>query len=213
MMPRTEAEFRRLIDEVAIDYHIAADARPAPFTGVMPDVMLQQRQELAALAAFIVKNDIKTYLEIGFWTGRLCRFLREYTTIETVFGADLLHATHDGHRLHVPPGSVVFVGDSTSPEFVRWRTSIGHVDFVMIDGDHSYEGCRADWEIANEQSCDFVGFHDTSPHYDHTDGVTRVWREIVQDTSPDRIHDLARPFDERNMDISVCGIGVVDVRP
>ena len=209
-MRRTEAEFRALIDELNVG---VADARPDPDTGKMPDVMLQQRQELAALCAFMVEHNVKSYLEIGFWTGQLTAFLREHTTIETVYGADLLLATHDGNRLHLPHGSVVFVGSSTSEAFKAWRDTLGHVDFVMIDGDHSYEGCREDWLIAQTFPSHYVGFHDTSPWYDHTEGVTRVWNEVTATMPADRVHDLARPFDERGLEYSVCGIGVVDVRP
>jgi hypothetical protein len=219
-MSRDETYFRKLID--SLDVVFVGDCRPFdlelhgaadPESGARPDVMLQQRQELAALCAFIEANDVKSFLEIGFWTGRLSAFLREHTCIERVYGADLMLAANEGHALHMPHGSVIFVGDSSSPDFVKWRAEIGHVDMVFIDGDHSFDGCMNDWKNAVNSECRFIGVHDIADHYPYTAEVTDAWREIVEECGgwdEWEVHDLSRPFDELDFGKSIAGIGIVD---
>ena len=51
-------------------------------------------------------------------------------------------------------------GDSHSAETVEKVRALGPYDFVMIDGDHSLEGCRADWDNYGNMGR-IVVFHDT----------------------------------------------------
>ena len=48
-------------------------------------------------------------------------------------------------------------------------------DLVLIDGDHSEEGCRRDFEAVREHAR-MVAFHDINePHYP---GVRAVWESV-----------------------------------
>ena len=67
-----------------------------------------------------------------------------------------------------------FKGDSKSPEAISFAEEHGPFDFVFIDGDHSYEGAKADWENYGRMA-KIVGFHDIAhPHHD----VSKLWAEI-----------------------------------
>ena len=50
------------------------------------------------------------------------------------------------------------------------------VDFLFIDGDHTYEGVRSDYEMYSKlvKKNGFIAFHDTI----YAEGVARFWNEI-----------------------------------
>lgn len=57
------------------------------------------------------------------------------------------------------------------------------VDFLFIDGDHTYDGVRADFEMYSPFVSDggIVAFHDIADHPpDAGCEVSRYWKEIKQ---------------------------------
>jgi predicted O-methyltransferase YrrM len=78
----------------------------------------------------------------------------------------------------------VIKGDSKSPEVVDQVKSIcPHIDFLFIDGDHSYEGSRADFESYGPlvRPGGVIAFHDLIPPKDRPRiQVGRLFREIQQ---------------------------------
>jgi hypothetical protein len=70
-----------------------------------------------------------------------------------------------------------FHGDSKSPRAIEFAQSMAPFDFIFIDGDHSYEGVKSDWENYG-QMAKMVGFHDIAhPHHE----VSSLWAEIKND--------------------------------
>jgi len=63
---------------------------------------------------------------------------------------------------------------------VRGITDGRPVDFLFIDGDHSYEGVKRDFELWSPlvRSGGMIAFHDMRP--DHPDGVPRLWAELKE---------------------------------
>jgi hypothetical protein len=70
-------------------------------------------------------------------------------------------------------------------------------DFGFIDGDHSYEGVKADWENYGPM-CKIVGFHDIAGQ---VAGCVRFWNELKASVKY-RIEEFLAP--ETHM-----GIGIV----
>ena len=73
-----------------------------------------------------------------------------------------------GHRVEL------FIADSHAADTVAKVKALGPYDFGFIDGDHSYEGVKADWDNYGPM-CKTVGFHDIAGP---VEGCTRFWKEL-----------------------------------
>jgi hypothetical protein len=73
---------------------------------------------------------------------------------------------------------MMFADSHKEPSFKRAINWFGKTDFLFIDGDHSYDGVKADWElfknIVNEDG--YIAFHDVVGNT--TPGVVKFWNEI-----------------------------------
>ena len=174
-------------------------------TGVpLQDVTLQCREELIGLCEFIDRNAIRSYLEIGVWTGRLTTVLNEIFNFDLVAGCDLGFAESLGLDIRLPFGTKFFHGDSHSDAFVAWRHDLGHIDLVMIDGDHSYGSVSLDWAINRAFSHRFIAFHDITGTDPNCIGVKKLWNEIGGEKST-----IIKPNRELGLAYSTMGIGIV----
>lgn len=142
------------------------------------DALLQNRDEVVLLCEWIEHRGIRSYLEIGIWTGRLLSVLHRLFAFEKVAGCDLGSARALGLPVHVPAGAELLRADSHSREYLAWRERIGAFDLVLLDGDHSYEGVRRDFEINRALPHRFLAFHDIANSHPHLEGVRRLWGEL-----------------------------------
>ena len=79
---------------------------------------------------------------------------------------------------------------------------MGHIDLVMIDGDHSYTGCKLDYEINRHFPHRFLAFHDiVNPHPQIQ--VDDVWNELEGHKV-----SFVEPHKEIEQDHSTMGIGI-----
>ncbi len=97
-------------------------------------------------------------------------------------------------------------GDSHRPEtFERIRTLLGgrEVDFLFVDGDHTYQGVAADFATYSPlvREGGMIGFHDITPAGDPelVGGVPTFWQELKTD------HEVEEFVDDWGQDS--CGIG------
>ena len=68
----------------------------------------------------------------------------------------------------------LLIGNSHSPQVVEKVREYGPFDFCFIDGEHTYEGMKADWENYGPMS-KIVGFHDIAGVIP---GCKQCWDEI-----------------------------------
>jgi hypothetical protein len=170
----------------------------------LEDCILQNREEVIAFAEFIEANNIRSYLEIGVWTGGLVSALHSVFGFDQVAAADQGWAETKGFEIHLPEKACVFRGNSDSPEYKSWRANLGHVDLVLIDANHSYSAVKLDFEINRQYPHRFLAFHDITGSNRWTTGVRRFWEELNEGHKV----EILRPHAELERDHSIMGIGV-----
>lgn len=174
----------------------------------LEDCALQNREELLGLAEFIQAQRVRSYLEIGVWTGRTLEALHGLFRFDKVAACDHGWAAQRGLPMHVSEDVDWLRADSDSPEFLRWREALGHVDLVLIDANHSYRAVKRDFEINRQFPHRFLAFHDITGFHPATRGVARLWSEL-QGTKV----EIVRPHREIGVEHSTMGIGIWSAGP
>ena len=169
----------------------------------LDDCLLQNREEFLVFCEWIEAHQIRSYLEIGIWTGQLVSTLDELFRFKHVGAADLLGAYAFGLPIQLYPHVALYAGSSHAPEYVTWRQSQPSYDLVMIDGDHSYEGVKRDFEINRKLPHRFLAFHDITGYHPSTRGVKQLWDELDGHKL-----EIVRPHRELGLDHSTMGIGI-----
>jgi len=80
--------------------------------------------------------------------------------------------------------SFVIIGNSAETETQEQIKSHGPYDIIFVDGDHSYEGVKKDWEFSLKLNPRIIAFHDIAKAIRHErEGcqVDLLWDEIKRD--------------------------------
>ncbi|HEY4761879.1 MAG TPA: class I SAM-dependent methyltransferase [Thermoguttaceae bacterium] len=160
----------------------------------MAAVALQVPAELERLLEFVKGK--RLILEIGTALGgTLLAILKQADPRAEIISIDLPGGPFGG-ELEPPavsemqswrlPGQVLHVirADSRAAKTVSMVKEIlagRKFDFVLIDGDHAYEGVKDDFEIYRPMASDIIAFHDIAHHADPAIGVERFWNELIGD--------------------------------
>src|SRR3954447_4279754 len=128
------------------------------------------------------KRGVASYLEIGVEHGGTfaitVEVMRRLQPVHTAIAVDLGPVPRLIARYRRRRPEVEFVAvNSASEAFRRLVRERGPFDLVLIDGDHSEEGCRRDFEAVREHA-KMLAFHDINePHYL---GVRAVWDSLPE---------------------------------
>jgi cephalosporin hydroxylase len=154
---------------------------------------IQKVTELAPALAFFRRRPLRTVVEIGTFLGGTlwgwCQIAEPDAVLVSIDlpGAmlnlpsepieELARLARERQQLHC------LRSDSHDPATVEeLRRLLGErqIDLLMIDGDHSFEGVKADFELYSPLVAPggFVAFHDILTHQDRRAEVDRFWREV-----------------------------------
>jgi cephalosporin hydroxylase len=154
---------------------------------------IQKVTELAPALAFLRRRPLRTVVEIGTFLGGTlwgwCQIAEPDAVIVSIDlpGAmmdlpvapveELARFARERQQLHF------LRSDSSDPGTVdelRRLIQEQAIDLLMIDGDHSYAGVKADFELYSPLVAQggFVAFHDILTHQQGAAEVDRLWREL-----------------------------------
>jgi cephalosporin hydroxylase len=153
--------------------------------------IIQNKAEILGLLEYLKNRTPEIIVEIGTKDGgNSFLFLETLKEIDTYIGIDLMVKNYDKLKYLVKNSSKIFSIHSNS----QFRESIyiikkllkgRPIDFLFIDGDHSYEGVKADFEIYSPlvKEGGLIAFHDIVPDKKANDSlwageVHRFWQEI-----------------------------------
>jgi hypothetical protein len=178
-------------------HQIAVDA-------VLDHHALQKPEELELLLRLLQPNDL--ILEIGCDAGGTSWAFKQCGCF--VVGLNLPDAAFSSGRPLIHELDMLITANShnaQTPDFVnrglKMFRRIGY-DLIMIDGDHTYDGCMQDYEMYNSFATGMIAFHDICHHPNNPEvGVDKVWEQVRSDGDSTEI--VFWPYDW-------AGIGVMD---
>lgn len=153
--------------------------------------IIQNKTEIFDLLEHLKNNTPEIIVEIGTKDGgNSFLFLEALNNIDTYVGIDLRVNNYGKLKFLTRSGSKILSMHCNSqfPEAMYMVEKVLNgrpIDFLFIDGDHSYEGVKADFERYSPLVKDggLIAFHDIIPDNESNDGnwageVYRFWREI-----------------------------------
>nr|WP_260170987.1 class I SAM-dependent methyltransferase [Salinibacter ruber] len=156
----------------------------------------QDKYEIKGLAEVVNNKKPSTIVEIGTAEGgTLYLWSRYIDSAQKIVSVDLgleFKKRHKFFEKFNEEKDLTFVEGRSQKEktfknvFEETKKS---VDFLFIDGDHSYEGVRKDFEIYSDivNSGGIVAFHDIIETGYENMGVPRLWEEIKEDYNSEEI--------------------------
>lgn len=183
---------------------------------------MQKASELEAFLALVKKAKPKTVVEIGTAKGgtlyALCQAAADDALIVSIdlpggaFGGGHTLEEEKKFRAYARPGQrlrFLRLDSHSGSTFKALKKTLGNpeIDLLLIDGDHTYEGVKKDWEMYSPLVRDggIIAFHDICHHTLVPEcQVERVWQKVKDHFEHRQIID---PYDD-----SWGGIGIVKYR-
>jgi len=160
-------------------------------------------EEIETLAKIVKAKKPRVIVEIGTNNGGTLyiwsRYFEEVTQIISVempggkFGGGYPKIKQQIYKEFPRSGEINFIlADSHDQTTVDKLSEMlkGTVDFLFIDGDHTYEGVKQDFEMYSQLVTDggIVAFHDIVDHPDRPDvNVDKFWAELKTQYEHDEI--------------------------
>jgi hypothetical protein len=162
---------------------------------------LQKQFELASFLVHVTRAKPKAVVEIGVARGATTRLLARLAAPDaTIIGIDVNPPPWQGdepprlpgqHFIHIQGNS----HEATTLERARKALPGETIDLLFIDGDHSYEGVKRDYELYSPlvRPAGLIAFHDINPDHRERAGVEcpedsgqvyLFWRELAGQIAP-----------------------------
>jgi cephalosporin hydroxylase len=158
---------------------------------------IQKEGELAGFLAVLMELEPEVVVEIGADAGGTLYAWQQLPSVRRVIAIDLPSGPYSSGESRLNEhGCEVIYGNSHDPATVERLVDLlagDRVDCLFIDGDHSYAGVKADWELYAPmvRLGGIVAFHDICPHTGiqiYWDGrpvdvdVDLFWRQLQLDS-------------------------------
>lgn len=171
-----------------------------PWVKLRKDRAMQIPLEIENLQLAVSKHNPEVVVEIGTANGGTLARWFEIPSVKTVISIDYPIGIHGGQGFEertyvisdileqanlVKKEFFAINGDSKHPYLVNRVSEILNdkkIDFLFIDGDHTYEGVKGDFKIYKQFLADnaIVGYHDVIDsqfHREHNCYVSTFWEE------------------------------------
>ena len=128
------------------------------------------------------KKKLSSFLEVGFAAGINNSFLNKFFSFKKIVAVDYVAPAGINKETFFAnlrfKNLTLICGDSTNKDTVKKASILGPYDFIFIDGGHSYDTVKKDFQnyskILNQNG--LIAMHDI---YSNTvPGVTKYWKEI-----------------------------------
>jgi predicted O-methyltransferase YrrM len=147
-----------------------------------PQIIQQVKEELRDFLKLLINNDVKKILQIGlghFGSTQFCLSLICDKVITVEYDIKNISNYSDREILYNQNIEKFIFGDSTSESVLKAVRDLGPFDAVLIDGNHSYEYVKKDYENYKEmiKKGGIITFHDCLLEGNRY-GTPRVLREM-----------------------------------
>lgn len=160
---------------------------------------------------FLSKQYIKSYVEIGCHKGGTfiitVEYLNRFNTLDRCLAVDNWPREIINEYKSIRPEIEYLTTSSQSSRF--YDAYLAHDwDLVLIDGDHSYNGAKKDYDLVKDRAR-YIAFHDIANSL--CPGTQQIWADMKQMYTADQTHQWCDQYDEvlLRMRGSIMGIGLV----
>jgi hypothetical protein len=211
------------LEELSEPSYLEADLLPklGPHGGLTPDLpaslhrhtgqglrYCQYPNQFSKYLVALSNHRIESYLEIGVRHGGTfvitVEYLSRFHPLKEAVAVDIVRIPGLRPYRKMRPGVTLMRADSQGEAFQTFVRDHDPFDLVLIDGDHSEEACRRDFETVRDRAR-IVVFHDIVPPT--VPGVVHVWREVMA-TYADRYDFLEFTDQYSESEGGMGGIGV-----
>lgn len=136
----------------------------------------QHPNQYAPYLVALSELPIKAYVEIGVWVGGTFAFTVEYLRrfgLEKAMAVDI--EVKDTVKDYCRQTGVIYIEAPSTSNQAKKAVKGFKPDLILVDGDHTEEGARADYEFAASVA-PYVAVHDIVGS--GFPGVIKVWNEI-----------------------------------
>ncbi len=181
-----------------------------PYCGIGIDSW-QYPNQFSKYLHYLSKQQIESYVEIGCHKGGTfiitVEYLNRFNPVTRCLAVDNWAREIIAEYVKLRPEVAYLTTSSQSSEFYdaykkhQW-------DLVLIDGDHSYKGANADFDLVKDHAR-LVAFHDVTNSL--CPGTQQIWADIKQKYPADRLQQWTDQYDEvlLRMRGGIMGIGLV----
>lgn len=173
----------------------------------------QYPNQFARYLHYLSQKNIQSYVEIGCHKGGTfiitVEYLSRFHKMERCLAVDNWPRPIMTEYAKVRP-EVVYLTDSSRSDTFQQAYQAQPWDLVLIDGDHSYQGVCADFDLC-QGNAKLMAFHDIRNIM--CPGTQQIWQDIKKTHKPHQLHEWVDQYDDVLLRLrgSVMGIGLIDL--